>query len=65
VSTGLQSGSPGPGCERRHPRLIEWLRQNVDLPLDDLPSTLIDDVLAFSGGILKDDVAIMAVRIEA
>lgn len=46
-------------------RLIEWLAQNVDVPLGELPSAVLTDVLAFSGGVLKDDVAIMAVEIEA
>lgn len=46
-------------------RLLEWLRERTDIPLADLPSALLDDVLAFSGGLLQDDVAIMAVRIEA
>jgi sigma-B regulation protein RsbU (phosphoserine phosphatase) len=46
-------------------RLIEWLAQSVDVPLEQLPAALLTAVLAFSGGVLKDDVAIMAVEIEA
>ena len=45
-------------------RLIEWLGQRATTPLPDLPLALLADLLAFSGGTLTDDVAVMAVEIR-
>lgn len=46
-------------------RLVDWVRRSNHLPLAQLPSTLLREVLAFSEGTLRDDVAIVAVEIEA
>jgi PAS domain S-box-containing protein len=46
-------------------RLIEWLGRKADMPLADIPSALLADVLAFTGGELHDDLAIVALEIEA
>jgi phosphoserine phosphatase RsbU/P len=44
-------------------RLIQWLKERADVPLEALPSALLADVLAFSHGALTDDAAIVAVQI--
>lgn len=46
-------------------RLIEWVGRSDRLPLAQLPSALLAEVLAFSEGTLLDDLAIVAVEIEA
>jgi hypothetical protein len=46
-------------------RLLGWPARKGGAPLAGLPSALLADVVAFSGGTLQDDVAIMAVEIEA
>jgi hypothetical protein len=43
-------------------RLVTAFRGKVSLPLEQLPQALLDEVLAFTGGRLQDDVAILAVR---
>lgn len=46
-------------------RLARWMAQQGGGPIDELPAALLAEVLAFSGGDLRDDVAIMAVEIES
>jgi PAS domain S-box-containing protein len=43
-------------------RLRDALGRRLDLPLEDLPRALLDEVLAFTKGHLQDDAAILAVR---
>jgi serine phosphatase RsbU (regulator of sigma subunit) len=35
-----------------------------DVPLDRLPHTVVDEVLDFSGGVLRDDVAVLALQLD-
>jgi phosphoserine phosphatase RsbU/P len=44
--------------------LLRWMQRSRGLPLADLPSALLDEVLSFTAGSLRDDVAILAVEIE-
>lgn len=43
--------------------LLESLRRHSSAELDIFPSVVMDDVLAFSGGPLRDDVALLALRL--
>jgi serine phosphatase RsbU (regulator of sigma subunit) len=43
-------------------RLSEALGQMQGRPVDELPSLLLDEALEFSGGTLRDDVALLVVR---
>ncbi len=43
-------------------RVLEALNHLWDAPLSDLPQALLDEVLEFSGGRLRDDVIILCVR---
>ena len=43
-------------------RLVRAFNRKLHLPLEKLPEALLDDVLAFTGGNLQDDVAILAVQ---
>ena len=43
-------------------RLLAAFKAKLGLPLEELPQALLDEALAFTGGKLQDDVAILAVR---
>jgi PAS domain S-box-containing protein len=54
-------------CERAffgEAGLLESLRRHRSDELEALPSAILGDVLAFSGGALKDDVALLALRLS-
>ena len=42
-------------------RLAAALERTRDVPIEMLPSALLDEVLAFTGGLLRDDAALLAV----
>jgi PAS domain S-box-containing protein len=44
-------------------RLEGALRRQAEVPVEQLPTRVLDEVLAFSGGELKDDVALLAVSL--
>jgi sigma-B regulation protein RsbU (phosphoserine phosphatase) len=43
--------------------LVRSLERLAGTPVEELPSLLLDEVLAFSGGILRDDAAVLALRL--
>jgi len=45
-------------------RLVEALGRMRQQPLDTIPSSLLDEALAFSGGVLRDDTALLAVNYQ-
>jgi PAS domain S-box-containing protein len=44
--------------------LTRSLERHRDVPVEDLPSRLLDEVLAFSGGVLRDDAAVLALKLN-
>jgi serine phosphatase RsbU (regulator of sigma subunit) len=42
-------------------RLLESIRAKAGVTLDDLPNSVLRDVLGFADGALRDDIAILAV----
>jgi phosphoserine phosphatase RsbU/P len=46
-------------------RLIEAVKRQASQPPDYLPQALVEEVLAFSGGALRDDVAILTASLES
>jgi sigma-B regulation protein RsbU (phosphoserine phosphatase) len=42
---------------------LERLMERADSPVEDLPRLVLEAVLAFSGGALKDDVAVLALSV--